>query len=106
MDKIEINNLDPTDLPFFARFLEGQMADVPEVESAEVVGGRTSIGGVITKRFPADKPDLGGMTKKYPSDREDMATTLKYPSDGEDHAGGPPITTLKYPSDNEEHASM
>ena len=115
MDEIKIDDLNPTpELPFFARFLEGQMEDLSEAEANEVTGGKTRIGlpidGFITNKYPSDLEDGHGgdipMTKKYPSDREDhhgggIVTTQKYPSDGEDHHGGMAMT-LKYPSDNEE----
>ncbi len=113
MDNIEINNLDTADLPFFARFLEGQMEDIAEPESAAVKGGKISSGGISTidpsllrqtNKYPSDGDDQGGgvVTKKYPSDNEDIAQTSKYPSDNEDHAGGNPPMTKKYPSDREE----
>jgi Serine endopeptidase inhibitors len=114
LDNIEINNLDTTDLPFFARFLEGQMEDVSEVESASVAGGSNITSSGINKKFldmaytnkyPSDGDDQGGgvVTQRYPSDHEEIAQTSKYPSDNEDHAGGgnPPMTK-KYPSDREE----
>ncbi len=114
MDEIKVNDLNSTDLPFFARFLEGQMEDLSDAEADEVVGGRVRIGrpigSVFSKKYPSDSEDSHGcglpVTKKYPSDREDLpgdiAVTLKYPSDGEDGHGGGIVTTLKYPSDNEE----
>jgi Serine endopeptidase inhibitors len=95
MDKIEINNIDPNDLPFFARFLEGQMEDLAETESETVIGGHkpsrirfTDI-TAITNKYPSDSEDIHAqpVTSKYPSDNEDMAITQKYPSDGDDDLG-------------------
>ncbi len=114
MNEIEVNDLNPTDLPFFARFLEGQMEDLSDTEAGEIIGGRHRIGrpifGPYTKKYPSDQEDSHGglpMTKKYPSDREDnlgeIVVTQKFPSDGEDNSGGGIPTTLKYPSDNEDN---
>ncbi|RUT05644.1 hypothetical protein DSM106972_036510 [Dulcicalothrix desertica PCC 7102] len=63
-----INSKPP--VPFFARYLEGQLKDLSEEEMAEVVGGST----VTTMAYPSDQEgrDDGMMTtKKYPSDQED-----------------------------------
>ena len=57
-----------TDVPFFARYLEGQ--DYPEVQTDVKAGGR-------------------GVTLKSPSDL-DEAVTMKYPSDGDDN---PPVVS-------------
>jgi hypothetical protein len=115
VDEIKVNDLDPTDLPFFARFLEGQMEDLSAAEADEIVGGRVRIarpiGIVFSKKYPSDHEDSRGcvlpMTKKYPADREDLpgdlVVTQKFPSDGEDNHGGGIATTLKYPSDNEDN---
>jgi Serine endopeptidase inhibitors len=113
MDKINIQDLDGKDLPFFARFLEGQIEDISEGEAGDVVGGkhcrRCSPPIAMTRKYPSDNEDMA-MTKKYPSDSEDSSgggpiVTQKFPSDGEDNPGGTPIaTTLKYPSDNEDGA--
>ena len=49
------------DVPFFARYLEGQ-------------------------EFPKVKTNVkaGESTKKFPSDRDDFEQTQKYPSDGDE----------------------
>jgi Serine endopeptidase inhibitors len=118
VDEIKIDDLNTTpELPFFARFLEGQMEDLSDAEANEIAGGKIRIGlpidGFITNKYPSDLEDGHGgdmpMTKKYPSDREDhhgggIVTTQKFPSDGEDNHGGIAMT-LKYPSDNEEGAT-
>ena len=90
-NKEEQNSNSPA-VPFFARYLEGQLCEEVSEEDAEAVAG-----GFIV------------MTMKYPSDREDSPgggdppVTLKYPSDGEDAPGGdPPPETRKYPSDSDE----
>jgi hypothetical protein len=114
MDEIEIKDLAGKDLPFFARFLEGQMEDISEEEAGNVAGGKLCRcpNSPTTRKYPSDRED-GVMTKKYPSDSEDsvggtkppIATTLKYPSDSEDGSGGGMVMTLKYPSDNEDTAA-
>ncbi|HEU4390184.1 MAG TPA: microviridin/marinostatin family tricyclic proteinase inhibitor [Blastocatellia bacterium] len=50
------------EVPFFARYLEGQ--EFPRVKT----GVKSGIGG-------------GFVTLKYPSDSDEIAFTLKYPSD-------------------------
>ncbi len=75
-------------VPFFARYLEGQIAqDLSETLSEDAM--ETVQGGQVA------------VTEKYPSDQDEVAVTLKYPSDQED-GGGDPVTTLKYPSDQED----
>ena len=108
-------------VPFFARYLEGQLEDLPQQETESISGGscgdltagigKDSIG--VTEKYPSDNEDVAmtlkypsdnedvAMTRKYPSDHEDVAMTEKYPSDHEDVA-----MTLKYPSDNEEGHSV
>lgn len=84
-------NSKPEVVPFFARYLEGQMdymEDASESEMQALAGGSRAI------------------TRKYPSDSEDSShsgnvTTLKYPSDNEEYFSGG-IVTQKYPSDNDE----
>jgi len=67
--------------PFFASFLEKQVAD-PET----VKGGGT---GIITI------PEKDGITKPSvdtaTSPKDDMAHTMKYPSDGDDDAPTVPL---------------
>jgi hypothetical protein len=48
------------ELPFFARYLEGQ--DFPEV--------KTSVKAGLTHKFPSDR-DEGDVTQKYPSDDDE-----------------------------------
>ena len=73
-------------VPFFARYLEGQLEDLSEKE-AQAVGGGLHF---VTKRYPSDNEDGGSK----------FATTMKYPSDNED--GGSGSVTEKYPSDQED----
>lgn len=97
-------------VPFFARYLEGQidyMEDLSEEEMQSVAGGKRSVNH---KRSPGAK-DIGGgaiATKKYPSDNEDSGSdsivTQKFPSDNEDSGDGN-VVTLKFPSDQEESAA-
>jgi hypothetical protein len=103
------NKIQIDDLPFFARFLENQMRELPEVEAEDVVGGM-KIGKPINT--------TGATTLKYPSDMEEGGApshppiippmaTHKYPSDGEDTHGSHPrpiVATRKYPSDFEDAA--
>jgi len=100
-------------VPFFARYLEGQLEDLSEAEMKAVGGQR---GLITTQKYPSDsedgvsiKPDWNDIpvTRKYPSDHEDsgfgdIAVTLKYPSDQEDSGFGDIAVTLKYPSDQED----
>lgn len=91
------------ELPFFARFLEGQFCeDLSVEETNEVQGGL---------RF------LPPTTKHPPESDNGIVTTLKFPSDQEDGDGGGhiPITnklkdehavTRKYPSDSDEHIAI
>ncbi len=119
MNEIEIKDLDTADLPFFARFLEGQMADIPAQEAAEVSGGSilsdllfkkdplNRDNGIFstTSRYPSDSDEFDriGTTQKFPSDREDGSnmTTWKYPSDRDSS----PFATQKFPSDGEDSTS-
>ena len=50
------------EVPFFARYLEGQEQQFPQVKT-----------GV-----------KAGQTTKYPSDTDELEHTLKYPSDGDE----------------------
>lgn len=64
------DNINSKPVPFFARYLEGQLEDLSEEEMADVVGGST----VTTMAYPSDQEgrDDGIMTtQKYPSDHED-----------------------------------
>jgi Serine endopeptidase inhibitors len=105
------------DLPFFARFLEGQKPETTKLP-VTLAGGGVSIepsrvdgSKVQTRKYPSDSEDNTGggivTTQKYPSDSEDntgggIVTTKKYPSDSEDSTGGGIVTTKKYPSDSED----
>ncbi len=98
-----------SNVPFFARYLEGQfLTEVSEEEMDEVQGGIRNIKNikdiVVSLKYPSDQEDgnlgdgkitnkyrdiedigSGGgyVTEKYPSDH-DEAVTMKYPSDGDD----------------------
>ncbi len=86
-------------VPFFARYLEGQLEELSD-EEAEAVGG----GNSFANEFPCDFYEA--VTLKFPSDNEDSdggpIVTLKFPSDQEDGGGGGSIKTRKYPSDGDE----
>ena len=71
-------NLDAHAVPFFARYLEGQLEELSEEEAEAVGGGYFS----ISKKHPFSCY----VTKKYPSDCDEgpIAVTLKFPSDWED----------------------
>ena len=94
-DKQELNS---KAVPFFARYLEGQLEDLSEEEMKAVGGGK----GSMTKKYPSDSEEGGEITTKM----SDVAMTLKYPSDHED--GGTTcklsdqVVTEKYPSDSDE----
>lgn len=102
-------------VPFFARYLEGQInfiEEISESESQDVGGGTTA----MTLKYPSDNEEGSGdgkiaMTKKYPSDNEDslggggVPVTRKYPSDCEDSLGGSKVVTQKYPSDGDDDFS-
>ena len=119
--EIQTNELKGNDLPFFARFLEGQKPEATDRKVALTGGGILikpkrpgDTGGIVTtKKYPSDAEDNSGggivTTQKYPSDSEDnsgggIITTKKYPSDAEDSSGGDIITTKKYPSDAEDNS--
>jgi hypothetical protein len=104
-------------LPFFARFLEGQQPETTKLPVTLAGGGvlveprRVDDTKVQTRKYPSDSEDNTGggivTTKKYPSDSEDstgggVVTTKKYPSDSEDSLGSGMATTQKYPSDSED----
>ncbi len=63
-------------VPFFARYLEGQiLEELSEEDIQTVVGGKKTDVTTVT-------------TMKYPSDSEESSppnVTLKYPSDGDDY---------------------
>jgi Serine endopeptidase inhibitors len=72
------NDLNQSSVPFFARYLEGQIQDLSEEEMTEISGGSM----MTTMRYPSDNEDAGNgtvVTQKYPSDDEDagMGMTSK-----------------------------
>ena len=72
-DKQELNS---QAVPFFGRYLEGQLCE--------------DGGGSVTEKYPSDNEEGSDpMTRKFPSDNEedDSPVTLKYPSDNEDVDG-------------------
>ncbi len=100
-------------LPFFARFLEGQREEIEDNKVAltdrrREPGDRLN----VTRKYPSDNEDNTGggsvTTKKYPSDNEDStgggSVTTKYPSDNEDGGGG--VVTQKFPSDGEDNTGI
>lgn len=109
MDKQDLNQ---EAVPFFARYLEGQInfiEEISEEETQAVAGGQE----VMTLKYPSDNEESSGggllnVTKKNPSDCEDFSgggigVTEKYPSDCEDSSGGGLLNvTKKYPSDSDE----
>ncbi|WP_219892315.1 microviridin/marinostatin family tricyclic proteinase inhibitor [Chamaesiphon polymorphus] len=120
--QIQTNDSAGKDLPFFARFLEGQDPEVVDnkVALTESPAIQTQLsnsprelskkGIVTTRRYPSDTENTGGgivTTNRYPSDTDDLTggtvTTTKYPSDAEDNTGGGIVTTKKYPSDAEDN---
>ncbi len=113
MSEQDKQKLNSKAVPFFARYLEGQLEDLSEEEMKAVGGG----GGLMTKKHPSDSDEDYGefsdrlrdvaMTLKYPSDHEDggstdkfrdQLVTEKYPSDSDEWA----VTTDKYPSDGDD----
>jgi hypothetical protein len=116
--EIQTNALKGKDLPFFARFLEGQKREVTPhkvalTEDRTIERKRSNLPEMTTKKYPSDTEDSSGggivTTQKYPSDAEDssgggIVTTQKYPSDAEDSSGGGVVMTKKYPSDAEDNS--
>lgn len=116
--EIQTNEIGGQDLPFFARFLEGQneeIADSNVTLTDRRIANKTrpALEDRVreTRKFPSDSEDSHGsgstVTKKYPSDGEDnsggSSVTQKYPSDGEDNSGGGQVFTQKFPSDGEDN---
>lgn len=112
MSDMDKQDLKQEAVPFFARYLEGQInfiEEISEEETQAVIGGRK-----LEKKKPFDKKSFSGgrgiaVTRKYPSDCEDssggggIVVTQKFPSDNEDSSGGGGIVmTQKFPSDNED----
>lgn len=93
MSDVNKEDLNSEVVPFFARYLEGQLTEELSDEEAEALsGGR---GGRRWRKYRYDHDDSSG---------GGSVTTAKYPSDNEDGSGGGGVTTLKYPSDNEEYS--
>jgi hypothetical protein len=114
MSDINKQDLKQEAVPFFARYLEGQINFIEEISDEETQAVVGSGEGVKKKLPNNEKHPLGCggkvMTEKYPSDNEDVSgggilVTRKYPSDNEDVSGGEIAMTLKYPSDNEDASS-
>lgn len=115
MSDMDKQDLKQEAVPFFARYLEGQINFIEEIseEETQAVAGGTGVNKksplkAVTEKFPSGHEENGGIavTQKFPSDQEDgggIVTTLKFPSDQEDVAGGG-IMTKKYPSDSDECA--
>ena len=103
MSDMDKQDLKQETVPFFARYLEGQINFIEEISDEEtqaVVGS----GEGVKKKLPNKKKHplgCGGIavTEKYPSDNEDVSGSEK------DVPGGGMVMTLKYPSDNEDVSS-
>ncbi len=61
-------------VPFFARFLEGQITEELSEEEMEAVKGG---GDPVTMKYPSDNEDGSVVTRKYPSDGDDYDVTQK-----------------------------
>ena len=79
-------------VPFFVRYLEGQLEELSEKEAESISGGLCG-DNIKTRKYPSnheDVPEQGWpMTLKYPSDHEDVPEqgwpmTRKYPSDSDE----------------------
>jgi hypothetical protein len=101
------------ELPFFARFVEGQKSPSERIALTNERRGETEKKDrVTTRKFPSDAEDNSGggvvTTQKFPSDGEDNSggnpTTAKFPSDNEDNSGGSVGVTNKFPSDAEDNS--
>jgi hypothetical protein len=75
MSDINKQDLNSEAVPFFARYLEGQVCEELSEEEMEVVRGGD--GNTTTLKYPSDQEDGGGtvMTQKFPSDQEDSGST-------------------------------
>lgn len=68
------HDLDAQELPFFARYLEGQITqDVSEEDAKQISGGASPL---VTFKYPSDidevaKPKKFDVTHKYPSDGDE-----------------------------------
>ena len=68
-------NSNGENVPFFARYLEGQIYQEMSTQETENVKGGFSGGQVVTLAYPSDNEDVGGgqvVTMAYPSDNEDV----------------------------------
>jgi len=115
MSDMDNQDLKQEAVPFFARYLEGQINFIEEISEEETQAVAGGTGGkkklplkAVTEKFPSDQADGGiAVTLKFPSDQEESGggvVTLKFPSDQEDVSGGGGVTTKKYPSDSDECA--
>lgn len=87
MSDINQQDLNSEAVPFFARYLEGQVCEELSEAEMEVVRGGDST--ATTLKYPSDQEDSGG-----------GAVTLKYPSDQED-SGGIGFSDITIPSAQE-----
>lgn len=95
-NKKEQNSNSPA-VPFFARYLEGQLCEEVSEEDAEAVAGGSLM---VTMKYPSDGEDApsGGdyVTRKYPSDSDEVGHGYPIPLP----PSGP--VTAKAPSDSDE----
>ncbi|WP_017315241.1 microviridin/marinostatin family tricyclic proteinase inhibitor [Mastigocladopsis repens] len=78
MSKNHKQNLKQEAVPFFARYLEGQIIELSEEEMQAVVGGKKDI--VTTQKYPSDSEEDSEpilVTQKYPSDNDDSTYTIE-----------------------------
>lgn len=92
MSDMDKQDLKQEAVPFFARYLEGQIDFIEEISDEET---QAVVGGKGVKKLPNDKNHSSScgsklVTRKYPSDNEDVS------------GGGGTVVTLKFPSDNED----
>jgi Serine endopeptidase inhibitors len=87
--------------PFFARYLEGQVASGQA--RAEVRSGRGSAYAKAKAKAPAKGPTM--VTLKFPSDNDELNYVPHYRSPKDvPEKYREPIMTLKFPSDSDEHS--
>ena len=100
MSDMDKHDLKQEAVPFFARYLEGQINFIEEISEEET---QTVAGGTGGKK----KLPIKAVTEKFPSDQEESGgtvVTLKFPSDQEEVSGGGGVVTKKFPSDSDECA--
>ena len=86
----------PKQLPFFARYLEGQESLDPD-RSVRLVGQKQ----LAYKQNPSSTLQ----TRKFPSDQDELDFCPYYGSKEEvpaEYGGGGKVVTLKFPSDSDE----